>query len=113
MGIGVTSVSDFRLNVLGNVKIDGNLLTTGTGGIAADKYTTRTYTGDGNTLTFAITTFTGGIKHTPDSLLVFLNGVAQIGGTNYTVDVNGANIVFGAGDAPLSTDTIHILELPI
>jgi len=113
LGFGVAANTNFRANIQGNVRIDGNLLTTGTGGIAADKYVTRVYSGDGNTLTFNITTFTGGIKHTPDSLLVFLNGVAQIGGTNFTVDANGANIVFSAGDAPLGSDTIHIIELPI
>ncbi|AOO10623.1 tail fiber protein [Synechococcus phage S-RIM8] len=113
LGFGVAANSTYRANILGNVRIDGNLTTTGTGGISADKYVTRTYTGDGNTLTYNITTFTGGVKHTADSLLVFLNGVAQIGGTNFSVDANGANIIFGAGDAPLSTDTIHIIELPI
>ncbi len=45
--------------------------------------------------------------------LVSLNGVVQIAGTNYTVDTLGANIVFSSGDAPLNTDTVHILELPI
>ena len=39
--------------------------------------------------------------------------VAQIAGTNYTVDSNGANIVFSSGDAPLAADTIHIIEQPI
>ena len=47
------------------------------------------------------------------SVLVFVNGVAQIGGTNFTVDGTGANIVFAAGDEPTSVDTIHIVELPI
>ena len=73
----------------------------------------RSYTGDGTTLTFAVSTYSGGIQHSDDSLLVFLNGVAQIAGTNYTVDSNGANVVFSSGDAPQSTDTVHILELPI
>ena len=73
----------------------------------------RSYTGDGATLTFALTTYTGGIQHTADSVIVFLNGVAQIAGTNYTVDSNGANVVFTSGDAPLASDTVHILELPI
>jgi hypothetical protein len=45
--------------------------------------------------------------------LVFLNGVAQVAGTNYTVDANGANVVFASGDAPLPADVVHILELPI
>ena len=49
----------------------------------------------------------------PFNVLVFLNGVAQIAGVNYTVDSNGANVVFSGGDAPLSSDVVHILELPI
>ena len=60
-----------------------------------------------------MTTYGGGIKHTASSLLVSLNGVVQIAGTNYTVDTNGANVVFGSGDAPLATDVVHILEMPI
>ena len=113
MGIGTAAVTGYRMNILGNVKIDGDLVVTGRGGVAADKYITRSYTGDGTTLTFALTTYAGGIKHMASSVLVTLNGVAQIAGTNYSVDANGANIVFNAGDAPLTTDTIHILELPI
>ena len=74
---------------------------------------TKTYTGDGSTLTFALSTYAGGIQHTANSVLVSLNGVVQIGGTNFTVDASGANVVFNSGDAPLSTDTVHILELPI
>ena len=104
---------DYRVRCTGSVRIDGDLVVTGRGGVAADKYITRSYTGDGTTLTFALTTYAGGIKHMASSVLVTLNGVAQIAGTNYSVDANGANIVFNAGDAPLTTDTIHILELPI
>ena len=113
IGIGTAAVSGFRVGVDGNVKVDGDLVVTGRGGVSADKYITKSYTGDGVTLTFAISTYTGGIQHTDDSVLVFLNGVAQIAGTNYTVDGAGANIVFSSGDAPLSTDTVHIVEMPI
>ena len=113
IGIGTAPNNSFRVNVDGGVRVDGDLVVTGKGGVGADKYITRTYTGDGSTLTFAVTTYTGGIQHADDSVLVFLNGVAQIAGTNYTVDGSGANIVFASGDAPLSTDTVHILELPI
>ena len=113
IGIGETPQMDYRVRCTGSVRIDGDLVVTGRGGVAADKYITRSYTGDGTTLTFALTTYGGGIKHMASSVLVTLNGVAQIAGTNYSVDANGANIVFNAGDAPLTTDTIHILELPI
>jgi hypothetical protein len=113
IGIGTAAASGFRVGILGNAKVDGDLVVTGRGGVGSDKYITKSYTGDGTTLTFAITTYGGGIQHTDDSVLVFLNGVAQIAGTNYTVDSNGSNIVFSSGDAPLASDTVHILELPI
>jgi len=113
IGIGKTATADFRVDILGNAKVDGDLVVTGRGGVASDKYITRSYSGDGSTLTFALTTYGAGIQHTDDSVLVFLNGVAQIAGTNYTVDTLGANIVFSSGDAPLNTDTVHVLELPI
>ena len=111
MGIGTAAVSGYRMNILGNVKIDGDLVVTGRGGVAADKYITKTYTGDGSTLTFAISTYSGGIAHIDDSVLVTLNGVVQIAGTNYTVDAGGANVVFT--DAPLASDVVHIKEFPI
>ena len=113
IGLGVAPDSTYRIKTNGSAYIDGDLVVTGRGGVSASKYITKTYTGDGSTLTFAVTTYSGGIQHTDDSLLVFLNGVAQIAGTNYTVDSGGANVVFSSGDAPQSTDTIHILELPI
>ena len=113
IGLGENPDSTYRLRTNGSVHIDGNLVVTGTGGVSAAKYVTKSYTGDGATLTFALSTYSGGIKHTANSVLVSLNGVVQIAGTNYTVDTLGANIVFNSGDAPLSTDTIHILEMPI
>ena len=113
IGIGTAPNNSYRVNVDGSVRVDGDLVVTGRGGVSASNYITKTYTGDGNTLTFALSTYSGGIQHVDDSVLVFLNGVAQIPGTNYTVDSNGANIVFSGGDAPLASDTIHILELPI
>ena len=113
IGIGENPQADYRVRCLGSVRIDGDLVVTGRGGVAADKYITRSYTGDGTTLTFALTAYGGGIKHAASSVAVFLNGVAQIAGTNYSVDANGINIVFNTGDAPLTTDTIHILEFPI
>ena len=113
IGIGENPQADYRIRCTGSVRIDGDIVVTGRGGVASDKYITRSYTGDGTTLTFALTAYGGGIKHTASSVAVFLNGVAQIAGTNYGVDANGINIVFNTGDAPLTTDTIHILELPI
>ena len=113
IGIGTAPQNGYRINIDGSARVDGDLVVTGRGGVGADKYITKSYTGDGVTLTFAVSTYTGGIQHTDDSLLVFLNGVAQIAGTNYTVDSNGANVVFSSGDAPLASDTVHILELPI
>ena len=112
IGLGVAPISDYRVNVNGSARVDGDLIVTGRGGVGPDKYITKTYTGDGTTLTFAITTYTG-VQHVDDSVLVFLNGVAQIAGTNYTVDSNGANVVFSSGDAPLASDTVHIVEMPI
>jgi hypothetical protein len=113
LGIGKEATTDFRVDVLGNAKVDGNLVVTGQGGVSADNYNTREYNGDGTQLTFAITTYAGGIKHTADSVLVFLNGVAQVGGTDYTVDGTGSNIVFASGSAPLASDDVHIIEMPI
>jgi len=113
IGIGVAPISPYRINIDGSVRVDGDVVGTGRGVVGSDKYITKTYSGDGNTLTFAVTTYGNNIKHSADSLLVFLNGVAQIAGTNYTVDANGANVVFASGDAPTSTDTIHIVEMPI
>ena len=113
LGIGKAATTDFRVDVLGNAKVDGNLVVTGQGGVSAENYNTREYNGDGTQLTFAITTYAGGIKHTADSVLVFLNGVAQVGGTDYTVDGTGSNIVFASGSAPLASDDVHIVEMPI
>jgi len=113
IGLRTAPNNSYAVNVLGDVRIDGNLVGTGRGFVGSDKYVTRTTTGDGTTLTFPITTYTGGIKHSQNSVLVFLNGIAQVPGTNYTVDTNGANVVFASGDAPTSVDTVRILELPI
>ena len=113
IGLGVAASTNYRANVNGSVRVDGDLVVTGRGGVSAANYVTREYNGDGSQLTFAITTYAGGIQHTANSILVFLNGVAQVGGTDYTVDGNGANVVFASGSAPLSTDDVHIVEMPI
>jgi hypothetical protein len=111
IGIGTATNSNYRVNVDGDVRVDGNVSGTGRGLVGSDKYITKSYTGDGATLTFAVTVYPSPYQHSDDSLLVFLNGVAQIAGTNYTVDSNGSNVVFN--DAPQASDTVHILELPI
>ncbi|QBQ74923.1 tail fiber protein [Cyanophage S-RIM4] len=110
IGIGTAAISTHRVNIDGNARVDGNLTVTGRGAVGPDKYVTRTYNGDGVTLTFTITTYTG-TQHSDDSNLVFLNGVVQVAGVDYTVDANGANIVFTT--APATTDVVHIIELPI
>ena len=112
IGVGTAAVSGFRVGINGNAKVDGDLVVTGRGGVGADKYVTRSTVGDGTTLSYPLTAYSG-TQHTQNSVLVFINGVAQVAGTNYTVDSNGTNVVFASGDAPLATDTVHILELPI
>jgi len=113
--IGVGTAPDiansvYRIKVDGSVHIDGDVVASGRGTVASDKYFTKTYSGDGTTLTFAVSTYSNA-QHSDDSLLVALNGVIQIAGTDYTVDGSGANVVFT--DPPASSDTIHIKELPI
>jgi hypothetical protein len=106
MALGGTANTNYRLDVTGNTHISGNLVVDGSGGVNANKYILRTYTGDGTTQTFTIAS-----GHTSKSILVFLNGVCQVPDTNYTV--SGTNIVFGTGDAPRTGDILHIRELPI
>ena len=113
IGIGTApdiANSVYRIKVDGSVHIDGDVVASGRGTVASDKYFTKTYSGDGTTLTFAVSTYSNA-QHSDDSLLVALNGVIQIAGTDYTVDGSGANVVFT--DPPASSDTIHIKELPI
>ena len=106
MSLGGTANTTYRLDVTGNTHISGNLVVDGNGGVSASKYLVRTYTGNGTTQTFTITT-----GHTSKSILVFLNGVCQVPDTNYTV--SGTNLIFGTGDAPRSGDIVQIRELPI
>lgn len=106
MALGGVANTTYRLDVTGSAHITGNLVVDGSGGVNPLKYILRSYTGDGTTQTFTITT-----GHTSKSILVFLNGVCQVPDLNYTV--SGTNIVFGTGDAPKTTDLLHIRELPI
>jgi len=105
IGFGGSATTGFRVDVTGNVHISGNLVVDGAAGLAG-KYGTKTYTGDGTTQSFTIAP-----GHTASSVIVFLNGVAQVPGTNYTV--SGTSVIFGVGDAPASGDIIHIRELAI
>ena len=114
-GIGVMPDASNRMKILGNTFLDGNLDVTGTYG-AADKYRLATgiansnngvtYAGNGSTTSFAISA-----GHTAYSVLVFLNGVAQIPGVDYTVTGNAVD--FSIGTAPQQNDTIQIRELVI
>ena len=112
MGLGRSASSGYRLEVEGNQRITGNLQVDGRGGVGPTKYITRTYTGDGVTLTYPITTYPG-VAHTAHTLLITLNGIIQHPNVNYTVDSSATNVVFAAGDAPKATDVIQIRELPI
>jgi hypothetical protein len=94
------------LDVTGNQYISGNLIVDGSGGVSASKYIVRTYTGNGTTQSFTITT-----GHTSKSVMVFINGVCQVPDTNYTV--SGTNVQFASGDAPKTGDVVQIREFPI
>ena len=114
-GIGTMPDASNRMKILGNTFIDGNIDVTGTYG-AADKYRLATgiangnngvtYSGNGSTTSFAISA-----GHTAYSVFVFLNGVAQIPGVDYTVTGNAVD--FSIGTAPQNNDTIQIRELVI
>ena len=114
-GIGEAPDASNRMRITGNVAITGNIDVTGNYG-AADKYTLATgvansnngvtYQGNGSTASFAISP-----GHTAYSVLVFLNGVAQIPGLDYTVTGNAVD--FSIGTAPAATDVIQIRELVI
>ena len=116
IGIGVAPSTTHKVKVNGDVRIEGNVSGSGRGLVGSDKYVTRTYQGDGTTSTFAITPYPAPYSHSSNSVLVFLNGVAQVATNtgitgNYQVDSSGNNVVFV--DPPLATDTVHIIELPI
>ena len=104
-GIGMSPDASNRMKIGGNTYISGDLDVTGKYG-CADKYSLATgiansnngvtYNGNGATQTFNISP-----GHTAYSLLVFLNGVAQVPGVDYTVTGN-------AVDFSISLSLIHI-----
>ena len=114
-GIAMAPDVNNRLKVSGNTFFDGNIDVTGSYG-AADKYRLATglangnngvtYNGNGSTTSFAISA-----GHTSYSVLVFLNGVAQIPGVDY--NVNGNAVDFSISTAPATGDVIQIRELVI
>jgi hypothetical protein len=115
IGLGRTAASNNannRLEVEGNTYINGDLTVTGRGAVSPSKYITRQTTLAAAQSTFPITGYTS-LSHTNSSVLVYINGVAQIGGVNFNVDSNGTNVVFDTGTIPQAGDNVHIIELPI
>ena len=114
-GIGMAPDASNRMKISGNTFIDGDLDVTGKYG-AADKYSLATgivngnngvvYNGNGSTTSFAISP-----GHNHYSVFVFLNGVAQIPGVDYTVSGNAVD--FSVGTIPATGSVIHIRELVI
>jgi hypothetical protein len=103
------------MRISGNVTVTGDIDVSGKYG-CADKYSLATgvtngnngvmYTGNGVTTSFACSP-----GHTAFSVLVFLNGVAQRPGTDYTVTGNAVD--FSVGTTPQTGDNIQIRELVI
>ena len=114
-GIGEAPDALNRMRITGNVAITGDIDVSGKYG-CADKYSLATgvtnnnngvmYTGNGVATSFAISP-----GHTAYSLLVFLNGVCQRPGTDYTVTANSVD--FSIGTTPQTGDNIQIRELVI
>ena len=114
-GIGEAPDANNRFRITGNIAVTGDIDVSGKYG-CADKYSLATgvnsgnngvmYTGNGNTTSFAISP-----GHTAYSLLVFLNGVCQRPGTDYTVNANSVD--FSIGTTPQTGDNIQIRELVI
>ena len=114
-GIGEAPDALNRMRITGNVTVTGDIDVSGKYG-CADKYTLATgvnngnngvmYSGDGTTNTFAISP-----GHTAYSVIVFLNGVCQRPGIDYTVSSNAVD--FSVGTVPQTGDNIQIRELVI
>jgi hypothetical protein len=114
-GIGEAPDASNRMRITGNVIVTGDIDVTGKYG-CADKYSLATgiangnagvtYNGDGSSQTFGISP-----GHNAFSVLVFLNGVAQIPGVDYTVTGNAVD--FSIATPPATGDKIQIRELVI
>ena len=114
-GIGMAPDASNRMKISGNTYISGNLDVTGRYG-CADKYSLATgiangnagvtYGGNGVTQSFNISP-----GHNAYSVLVFLNGIAQVPGVDYTVTGNAVD--FSIASPPATGDIIHIRELVI
>jgi hypothetical protein len=114
-GIGMAPDASNRMKIAGNVYVQGNIDITGSYG-CADKYRLATgiansnngvtYNGNGVQSTFAISS-----GHTAYSVLVFLNGVCQVPGVDYTVTGNAVD--FSVSTVPQTGDVIQIRELVI
>ena len=74
------------------------------GGAVGQTFNTRTYTGDGNTTNFPITS-----GFTENNILVFENGVAQIPTADYTVNTTTSNVIMAVATA--ANVSIQIREL--
>ena len=114
-GIGEAPDAANRMKISGNVKVTGDIDVTGKYG-CADKYALATgvslgnngtmYAGNGVTTAFAISP-----GHTPYSVMVFLNGVCQVPGVDYTVTGNAVD--FSISTTPATGDNVQIRELVI
>ena len=114
-GIGEAPDAANRMKINGNVKVTGDIDVTGKYG-CADKYALATgvslgnngtmYAGNGVTTAFAISP-----GHTAYSVMVFLNGVCQVPGVDYTVTGNAVD--FSVSTTPQTGDNIQIRELVI
>ena len=114
-GIGEAPDANNRFRITGNVAVTGDIDVTGKYG-CADKYALATgitnsnngvvYNGDATTTSFAVSA-----GHTAYSLLVFLNGVCQVPGVDYTVTSNSVD--FSISSPPGNGDVIQIRELVI
>ena len=114
-GIGEAPDAANRMKINGNVKVTGDIDVTGKYG-CADKYALATgvslgnngtmYAGNGVTTAFAISP-----GHTAYSVMVFLNGVCQVPGVDYTVTGNAVD--FSISTTPQTGDNVQIRELVI